>query len=314
MHKNFFTPIPVTARILVLALLIPLAAAAQDAAGLRDLYPGDGRFEGWALKDSVKVYVPDYLYVHVGEASGLYLEYGTLLSSEALYTDPAAARIVLEVFEMNRPEGAWGIFTMNSSGQGKEVEVGDIALQYDHYIHLVKGNYYIRCTSSSRDEEHMQFVMAFCSWVSDKIPVHAKRPPIMQAFEFDDLGVDSEKYFMGQVGLNEVFDFGHGTFAGFSEGASGRSSDKQFFVLSYANERTRREWFASARGKVKMSQNQRFSDYRIEEDGFTALDRNGNMFAFRPFREFVLITRGFSWREATGLMDEMAERLGNAVR
>jgi hypothetical protein len=215
---------------------------------------------------------------------------------------------------MKGPNGAWGIFTMNSSGQGTEAEVGDVAMQFDHFIHFVKGRYYVRCTSSNSEEAYMQYVMAFCGWVADEIQGHAKLPVVMKAFEFEDIEVDKEKYFMGQLGLNEIFDFGHGTFAGFSDGASCRSGDKMFFVLAYADERKRREWFASARGKVKMSQNQRFSEYRLEEEGFTALDRNGHMFAFRAYKKFVLITKGFGWREATEVMDEMASHLDEATR
>ena len=114
------------------------------------LFPADNQFEGWVLKDSIKTYNPENMYLHLGEVSGLYSEYGTLQSMEAVYVDAAATRIILEVFDMQTPDGSWGIFTMNSTGKGQPLELGDVATRFDYYIHFVKGNYYIRCSSSDK--------------------------------------------------------------------------------------------------------------------------------------------------------------------
>jgi hypothetical protein len=152
-----------------------------------------------------------------------------------------------------------------------------------------------------------------CEFSDSKIPDHAKRPYVLLAFEFDDLEITDQKYFRGQVGLNEIFEFGHGSIAGFDEGGSGRQGEKLFFLLSYSDERKRREWFASARGKVKMEQNQRFTDYQLNDDGFTAKDKNGVTFSFKPWKSYIFILRGYNWSEGQAVFDRMAANLDKAT-
>ena len=299
--------------LVLLTVLVLRIGTAQEKPDPITLYPADNQFDGWVLKDSVRTYVPNDLYLQVGEVAGLYTEFGIRKSLEGIYANEKAERIILEVFEMNDPKGAWGIFTMNSSAKGQNISLGDTATKYDYYLHFVKANYYFHCTTSNKSPESFQVLTAMASSMAEQITGHAKKPYIMLAFQFDNMDVTRERYFKGQIGLNEVFDFGHGSIASFDEGAGCRFEDKMFFVLAYSDERKRREWFASARGKFKMSQNQRFTDYKMMEDGFTAKDKNGSLFAFKPYGKFILITGGYTWNEGGEIFKKMEANLDHAA-
>lgn len=292
-------------------LVNTLICVSQEKTDSSTLFPESDHFEGWALKDSIHIFTRDNLFDHVQESTDLYNEFGTVISYQAIYTNPKAVRIKLDIFEMEHPDDAWGIFTLNSSGKGQADEIGDISILYDYYIHLVKGPFYIKCTTSKNDDEYKELIRQFGLFASEQIPTTAKEPAILKAFEFKDFVVKEKKYFKGQIALSDIYEFGHGTIAGFEQGASSRSEGKMFFIFSYSSERKRREWFASVKGKMNM--NQRFSDYQQVETGITALDRTGNVFAFYPYKNFIFVVKGYTWEEAVGIFGIMATNLDSAI-
>lgn len=289
------------------------SAHAQGNLEPKGFYPADGQFGDWKLMDSVRMFKPATLYLQVGEDAGLYEECGIRQSFEGVYTDSAGTRMDLEIFEMSDTGGAWSIFSQNSSSKGKEIELADAAMLFDYHIHFVKGNFYVRCSTTSREKQYRNEVIGLGEFISTRISGHAKIPGILMAFNFEDIVASEEKYFRGQIGLNRIFDFGHGSIAGFREGASCRAGEKFFIVLSYQDERSRREWFASARGKVKMPQNIRFTDYRMEDDGFTAKDKSGVLFAFKPYKNYILIVSGYSWTEGNRIFQSMGRNLDQTL-
>lgn len=297
--------------ILFLMVIACLQVKAQNEPETAISFPGNDQFAGWQLKDSIQVFSEEELYEHVNESAGLFSEFGFNKSYRAVYRDSLANKISLDVFLMNQPDAAWGAFTMNSSGKGRKVEVGNVALLYDYHLHFVKGNYYIKCISSNNDPEFIEELIQFATFMASEVQNNAKEPAILSAFQLSNITPASLKFFKGQIGLNDIFEFGHGSIAGFEQGGSCRFQEKMYFVFAYSTERKRREWFASARGKMNM--NQRFSDYTPVEDGFTALDRNGTVFSFKPFEKFILVVRGYSWKEAQPVFTEMGKNLNEVV-
>lgn len=273
-------------------------------------FPLDNEIEGWILKDSVHIYSSKNLYLQVGELSGLYNEYGIIRSMESIYTGLASARIIIELFESSDTQGAWGLFTVNAPINGSWLDLGDIALRDEYSIHFVKGNIYVQCTST--DFKANASIIQFGEFISNNIPGHSKKPTAFQAFDFEDIEVDEERYFQGQIGLNEVFDFGHGSIAGFKHGAASKFMETRFFVFTYSDERKRREWFASTKGKMRMDQNQRFFNYELAGEGFSVNDRWGNLWIFKPHGKCILVVMGFERHDADLLFEEMIVNLGGS--
>ena len=83
---------------------------------------------------------------------------------------------------------------------------------------------------------------------------------------------------------------------------------RTFFVFKYDDERKRREWFASCKGKMYTSR--KFSDFVAMEDGFTVKDKNGVTFAFKPYKQFFIVVRGKAWEEAKPLFEAMMKNIG----
>jgi len=279
----------------------------QNKPDLHSMIPQSGEIANWTVKDSARVYSDEDLYMYIDGGADLYLEYGFKQVISCKYQNPRAIKIHIEIYEMDSSEDAFGVYTINSSGIGKKLDIGTGGIIYDYYLHFWKSKYYIRCTSTMRDQGVVDTLKLFANFIADRIAEPGKKPHLIQALDFPDHEVSGIKYFKGQVGLGNVFNFSHGSVTGFIDGISGKFDDKQIFVFSYNDERSRREWFASCKGKMNMSQI--FSDLNIIEDGFTVKDRVGTLLSFKPFGKYYCAIKGMDWKEAQPVFEKVKANL-----
>jgi len=271
--------------------------------------PPDNNIENWTIVDSIKVYHVENLYLFQDSDDDLFIEYGMNELINCQFANPQSIEVQLEIYVMQDVGAAFGIYTMKNSLKGTKMDVGDEGTLYDYFLHFVKGNYYVKCTSSNNSPEFMQVITDFSKYIENKIEIIGKKPELLKAFNFDHITIKQRKYFRGQIGLSNVFSLGHGSIAAFSEGVSGRDSENLFFVFSYPDERKRREWFASAKGKMNM--NKKFSELNFVEDGFTVKDKYGSFFSFKPMGKYIMVLRGYNWDEAKPVFEEMYTNLND---
>ena len=293
--------------LITLITFFSFTALSQDNDDLHQLIPGGNEIGNWTVKDSAEVYSDEDLYLYINGGADLYLEYGFSKVITCKYRNPKASKLHIEIYEMERPEDAYGIYTINSSAIGKEIDLGTEAILYDYYLHFWKYNYYIRCTSSVKDEGVLDTLLVFARHIDERIGNDGKKPEIIKAFGLQQIKVEKVKYVEGQVALGNVFNFSHGAVAGFEQGSAGQFDDKKLFVFRYEDERTRREWFASLKGKMNMSH--LFDNYQPVDDGFTVTDRMGNKLSFKPFENYFAVVRGLDWNESQTLFDEIRKNL-----
>ena len=208
---------------------------------------------------------------------------------------------------MSNNDAAYGIFTLSSTSKGKPLELGDQSLLYDYYLDLWKGPYFMRFTANNKDNGMIDTLLIFARSIDSKISIKSKKPQLTQTFLLPGMEISNVKYITGIIGLNNVFNFGHGSIAGFSEGLYGKWDDKLLFVFSYEDDRKRREWFASAKGKMQMSK--KFTNYTVIDNGFTVTDKSGNLLSFKPYNKYILIIKGIGWKESKPVFEQMQNNL-----
>ncbi|MCB0804509.1 MAG: hypothetical protein KDC05_01850 [Bacteroidales bacterium] len=293
--------------ILFFFILIGFAGISQNIMEPKDLIPANDEIVNWQLIDSVNTYTDEDLYMYINGGADLYLEYGFNKLGSCKYRNRLASKIILEVYQMKNDAGAFGVFTINSSGKGKKIEIGNEAVQYDYYLHFWKQNYYVRCASTVKSEGVIDTLQQLAKQVASKIELPGKKPELFVLFNKTGYPFKQVKYFKGQVALANIFNFSHGSVAGFNEGISGKLDDKMVFVFSYENEKQRREWFASLKGKMNMSM--LFDQYTTVEDGFTVKDRMGIMLSFKPVGKYILAIKGMDWPEAQPVFEKTSTNL-----
>ncbi len=279
--------------------------SAQD--DLEKLLPGEDIKGNWKMEDSVKVYSDEDLYTYIDGGADIYLEYGFDRVLSCRYVNPTANRLHIEIYKMKDPDAAYGIFSLNSTGLGHPVDVGDEAFQYDYYMDIWKTSYFLRFTVTRKESRALDTLRLFASSIVEKIKGEGKKPELTSVLELKDKELKGLKYLRGQIALNNVFNFGHGSIAGFEEAVTAKSGELSFYVFKYKDDHTRREWFASAKGK--MHSHRKFTDFNAVDDGFTVKDKYGKTFAFKPYREFFMIIYGLDWEQAQPVFEEMVQNI-----
>ncbi len=290
-------------------LFIGLGAFAQETNNILSLLPQNFESDEWTVTDSAKIHTVEDLYLFINDDADLYLEYGFKQFVNIRYENPVADKMYLEIYEMSDPGAAYGIFTINNSGKGIPEDMGDAGMLFDYYLHFVKDNYYVRVTTSRKEESTIKAIHDLAANVEKTIPSNRVKPELLKAFNLKDKELKNVKYIRGQIALADIYNFGHGSVAGFTEGITATSDGKMYFVFAYKDDRDAREWFASCKGKMHM--NTKFTDYNSVEDGVTVKDKSGNYLSFKPHGKYYMAIKGMNWEEAAPVFAEMIENLNN---
>jgi len=288
-------------------LILCTISFGQEQFDIQSLLPENGFIPNWNIKDSIETYKGDDLFMYINGGADLYLEYGFEEAAAGRYLNYMSNNIHVDIYKMSSIDAAYGIFTLGSTSKGKPLELGDQSLLYDYYLDLWKGPYFMRFTANKKDNGMIDTLLIFARSIDSKISIKGKKPQLTQAFLLPGMEISNVKYITGIIGLNNVFNFGHGSIAGFSEGLFGNWEDKLLFVFSYEDDRKRREWFASAKGKMQMSK--KFSNYTAVDDGFTVTDKSGNYLSFIPYNKYILIIKGIGWEESKPVFKKMQKNL-----
>lgn len=115
------------------------------------LLPKDGETTDWFRSRKVSAYNPDNIYVDRFVPSDIYPEiyhkFGFQRQAETEYQSPkfgSTPLILLEIFDMETPENAFGIYSVNSYSLPKFEWVGCKAIVSGKYIWFWKGKYFIQ--------------------------------------------------------------------------------------------------------------------------------------------------------------------------
>ncbi len=288
-------------------LIFSTICLGQNQIEIQSLLPENGFIPNWNLKDSIETYKDVDLFMYINGGADLYLEYGFVEVATGRYLNYFSNNILVDIYKMSSIDAAYGIFTLSSTSKGKPMDLGDQSLLYDYYLDLWKGTYFMRFTANKKDNGMIDTLLLFAKTIDPKITINGKKPQLTKAFHLPGIEISNVKYITGIIGLNNVFNFGHGSIAAFSEGLYGKWEDKLLFVFSYSDERNRREWFASAKGKMQMSR--KFSNYTAIDDGFTVNDKSGNFLSFKPYKRFILIVKGYGWDNAKPVFEQIQQNL-----
>lgn len=279
----------------------------QEKSDIIKMLPESGQIKDWHFKDSISVFNGENLFSLIDGGADIYLEYGFDKVGSCKYINPASNYIHAEIYQMTSDSAAFGIFSINSSGKGNSIALGDKAWIYDYYLDFWKGQYFVRCTAGNKGGGIMDTLQMFAFFIDGKIAGNGKAPLLTNVFTNDITEFHHLKYFTGIIGLGNVYNFGHGAIAGFSEGVAGYSEGRMLMVISYTDSHKAREWFASAKGKMQM--NKKYLDYALRENGFTIKDKAGINFCFVSHSRFMIILKGMEWEEAQPLLEQIRKNL-----
>jgi hypothetical protein len=193
--------------LVLVAFIAWVAPAAVGQETIEAFLPADGAVQGWLRDGDLQKYAGDDLYTYIDGGAEIYQEYGFRRVVLQDYKDAAGKSISLEIFEMETPAAAYGIFTFKRSGKGKSVPLGSEAELEDYYLNLWKERFLVTLTGFDETPATIDGLMAVAGAVDSRIRDAADVPGLVSALPGKGLRPASVKYLAGLLGLNNIYPF-----------------------------------------------------------------------------------------------------------
>lgn len=171
---------------------------------LEQLFPEQSLTHPWYPHGSLKEYVAENLFDYINGGAELYYEYGFERVAVQEYIHITQSMVV-EIYRMRAPEGAFGIYTINRNDNKPLINIGDGGTLDDYNLSFWQDRYYVNVMAYVADESSQTELQRIASAISSKIENHVSPPGIIELLPKNNLKEQSVCYVMGKLGLNSRY-------------------------------------------------------------------------------------------------------------
>ncbi len=227
----------IVAAALALSLSTMCTSSRASRAGGLDAYVPKTEVAGWARDGDPEHYEGEELYAYINGGAEIYHEYGFRRVVLQDYRDGQGRSVSLEIFEMDTPAAAYGMFTFKRSGQGKPVALGAEAELESYYVNFWKGPFLVTLTGFDEQPGTVEGLLALGAAVERRLPGTGDRPRLAGALPPEELRPGSVRSIRGWLGLNSLYPFPSARGLDFDEGIGGAyDSGARLIVLDHGQE------------------------------------------------------------------------------
>jgi len=292
---------------LFLLLITALAAAQQAPGNLTGYLPASGEVGGWKLGDAPKTYRGDELFLMINGGADIYHEYGFSQVMQAEYVDESGKSINLEIYEMENPASAYGIYTFKIGETGKRLSIGQEALLQDYYLNFWKGNLLVTVIGLDAEKETVKGVVALAKAVDARIANTGERPELADLLLREPFGVSHPKYIRGTLGVMNSYIFDTENIFRVREGMIGTIANCQIFVFRYAKDGESASAFEHAITKLDVSP--KFMDRAQQGNLYTMVGREKEFIVVNRFGRYITLVIGRNQDKVRSTSDQLVEKL-----
>jgi hypothetical protein len=294
----------------VMLLLIAASTTAQKApetGNLSAYLPASEEIHGWTLSDAPKNYRGDELFEMIDGGADIYHEYGFTQVLRVAYMNGRGKSIKLEIYEMESPAAAYGIYTFKIGGSGKKLAIGREALLEDYYLNFWKGNMLVTVVGPDPETESVQGVVSLAKAVEARIAKTGERPELADLLLRDPLAFSHPKYVRGSLGVMNSYIFHTENIFRVREGLIGAIGDCRAFVFRYANEGESAEAFEHAITRLTVSP--KFKNSVRQGNQQTMVGRDEELVVIHQTGRYIAIVIGQNQDRVKSTSDRLVEKL-----
>jgi hypothetical protein len=298
---------PGTTLVLLLFLLASSAAAGQAPENLAGLLPAGGEVAGLTQSGTPQGYLGDDLFQMIDGGADIYHEYGFRQVLSAEYVDDRGKIIKLEMYEMEDPAAAYGIYSFKVGEGGRELAVGQEGRLEDYYLNFWKGNLQVTLIGQDSEEETVQGVVALAAAVAARIAPTAARPELADLLLQGPLAFSHPKYIRGALGLMNNYIFDRENIFRVREGLIGTVEGCRAMVFRYASDGESAESFESA--TAKLSTGSRFSKQTRQENRYIMVDRKEESVMVKKSGHHIVIVIGPDGERVKAISERLVAKM-----
>ena len=278
--------------IIVFSIIYGLAhqGHCQTGMDLEDYCPESGEVNGWHSEYEPRVAKGDDLFLLINGGADIYLEYGFENAIFHSYKLQNGGSINLEIYQMQSPASAYGIYTFKSSNSGSPVDVGQDGWMEEYYLNFWKGNMLVTLIGLDTEKETLDGVVQLAKSIDEKIKISGKYPGIKNLLPKAGLRPNGITYLKGNLALFNQYLFDSRNIFGFNEGVRGDYDRYDLYILAYNNSEETIKWYTSA--KKELMGNGLFHDIDDEENSIQLKDQDDQLVIIKPLRNVLVIFIG----------------------
>lgn len=249
--------------------------------------PDPARLDGWRPDRDPRVYEGDDLYAFINGGADIYHEYGFERVIVQDYTR-GSGKITLEVYEMARPEAAFGIWSLKKGSGGRPLQLSGSGMLIDYYAHVWKGPFLFTLTAIDQSADTIAGLEVIAGAVDAMIESDAEEPHIVNLLRVDGLLEQSVVFMTGPIALlncqrffpRDVFRADEAVKGDYENGC-------RVFVFAYEGEEQAEERFGQVYAAFRGSAD--YGNQTLGDHLFRTVSKKGRVIEVRLAERFLLL-------------------------
>lgn len=291
----------------LLLLIAASAAAGQAPENLVGFLPASGEVADLTPSSTPQGYHGDDLYQMIDGGADVYHEYGFRQVLSADYMDSRGKIIKLEMYEMEGPIAAYGIYSFKVGTGGKALAIGQEGVLEDYYLNFWKGSLQVTLIGQDAEEATVQGVVALAAAVAARITPTGERPELADLLLQEPLPFSHPKYLRGPIGLMNNYIFDRENIFRVRDGLIGDVEGCRAMVFRYAGDSESAEIYTYATSKLAASA--RFSKQIGQEKQYTMLDRKQESLMIKQTGHHIAIVIGSNAEKVASILERLVAKL-----
>ena len=172
--------------------------------------PADGEIPGWTRVTDPEHYEADNLWEYINGQADFFIDYGFVRVDTAEYrSNQESGSVVLEVYQMGRPQEAFGIFAAERTRDDRPLEIGAQAYLGANVLGFWQAERYVKLTSFDEGPEVERWLTSLAEEISSRIPGRGRELETLLLFPENGRIEASERFipknFLGQQYLMDAY-------------------------------------------------------------------------------------------------------------
>jgi len=246
---------------------------------------------GWKPAGPPDTFTGDELFIYINGGAELYREYGFEGVRVQDFDGPGGGRIALELFEMDNPAAAFGIYSFKRGDEGVAVSVGTGGFLEGYYLNFWQGNTQVTLTGQNDSAQTVRGLKIIAAAAAAGIDGNGAPPSIVATLATAGLIETSIVYIAGPLALYNAYPFFTDDAFAFREAVKADyERGYSIFLFGYGDARECGRKFSSIRARFGTSP--RYSALSVEGNALTARDRRGTLIHAEPCGAYIVAVVG----------------------
>ena len=296
---------------LALFLMFFIGHCSKGTVGKNDIssyLPLSSELKDWKPVGQPQKFGGEDLFLYINGGAEIYYEYGFIQVIIQEYRNERDKIINLELYEMEDPASAYGMYTFKTGDSGQKIGIGNDAFLEEYYLNFWKGNLLVTLTGFDSESETVNGLIHIAQATDTRIKAEGQRPLLQALLPKKNLRAESVEYFKGNLGLFNHYEFDSENIFGLREGVTGNYGHFEAFIFRYDDGGESMKWYENARNHLE--NNPRFHSFADLEGAISMIDGEGDPIHVEVYRNFIIIIRGRKQSDAEKCLVEMKDTIG----